>query len=226
LFHNHLPRLLADSDVHEPLVFLIGAELTDVFSDILYKFRPFSAFGGRYPRETDAGGVDPDEFHEFLENDPTAARMVISRGVVAVAGMASGNYYSIGALAESLQNIHKIYSSGAWEADYPHVRVVFDTARASKIGARICAPVAHESNYLGFEFTHFYSLPLKRFYLSEDLVIGKALKIYRLRPAQRDAGPATLAYARIDLRDLFDELAVAALYFFDLYCLIRTCVDA
>ena len=74
------------------------------------------------------------------------AGVVVTRGIVAVTGVATANDHAVGASLEGAEDEHGIDSAGARNADDLDVCGIRKTVVSRKVGARIGAPVAAKCN--------------------------------------------------------------------------------
>ena len=77
--------------------------------------------------------------------------MEIAGDIVTVAGMASGDKYSVSSLLESLENEDRVDAPCTWELDHPYICRVLHAAGTCQVSSGIGAPGADESKDLWFK---------------------------------------------------------------------------
>src|SRR5208337_4684835 len=132
--------------------FLVRPKLPHLIGELGHYLLPFPALGRRNPAELNPAQVNAERVKQFAEQYPPAPRVIVARGVVAIAGMAAGDQHAIGAHFQRLDNQVEIDSPGAGQANDAHVRGVLEPRGSRQIGAQVRAPVAHVGDDLRLEF--------------------------------------------------------------------------
>ena len=141
--------------------FGVGSELARFFRDVGNDLLKFLALGGGDPGEVDALKVEAEQVEQFAEQNPAPPGVVVAGGVVAIAGMASGDQDGVGADLESLDQQVEIDATSAGQPDDANVRRILQPGRSRQIGAQVSAPVANVSQDLRFEGRSFGTPGLK-----------------------------------------------------------------
>ena len=142
------PLLLAS----QVLQLLILAHGSDGLYKIIHGSSKLHTLGGGNPLHTGALPLNAQKFQHREQKRHSSAGIVISGGVVAVAGVAAAENHTVRASLKGPQNEHRVKAAGAGNPNDFYVRGILQPIGAGQVGTGIAAPVATERNDGGRPF--------------------------------------------------------------------------
>jgi len=112
---------------------LVGTESGDLCREIVHRSGKLCTLSGRYPLNAGTLTLNAEVIEHREEHGHTAAGIIVTRGIMAVTGMASAEDNSIRSALECTKDEHGVYSAGARNADDLYVCRISKTVASRKV---------------------------------------------------------------------------------------------